>query len=574
MEHKSETKICQNCKNDFTIESEDLSFYEKIDVPAPTFCRECRLQRRMSWRNERSLHKVKCSAPGHEEDIISMYNPMSLHVVFDNNYWWSDKCDATEYSLSYDFSRTFFEQFNELLIKVPLPALSILNSINSDYTNFVDSNKNCYLIFGSGWNENAQYGNKLFQCKDSQDLLMCTKCELSYECVGCLESYRLMWSKDSKNCSDSSFLFNCKNCNYCFGCTNLINKSYCIWNKQYTREEYFEKLEKLDLKNNKKIKELQERYYREMYLTSVRRYANIISSVGCTGDNINNSKNCKLCFDIYQEVEDSKYLYSALFLKDSHDGIGVFKNELSYECVDANVGNSNFSGITLYDGSDVKYSFNCHDVKNCFGCTGLRQRSYCILNKQYTKEEYKELVPKIIQHMNDMPYVDSKGGVYKYGEFFPSELSPFNYNETIAQEYFPLTKAEALKQGYKWKDKEERNYKIDVKTKDIPDTIKEIADDIVGKVIECEHRGECNEQCTEAFKIIESELSFYRRMNLPLPHLCPNCRHYARLKQRNPLKLWHRKCMKPGCENEFETSYAPERKEIVYCEKCYQQEVY
>jgi hypothetical protein len=175
--------------------------------------------------------------------------------------------------------------------------------------------------------------------------------------------------------------------------------------------------------------------------------------------------------------------------------------------------------------------------------------------------------------MSDMPYIDSKGKIYKYGEFFPSELSPFAYNETIAQEYFPVSKEQAIQQGYKWKDKEERNYKIDIKTEDIPDNINETTEDILGKVIECAHLGNCNQQCTEAFKIIPEELAFYKRMGLSLPHLCPNCRHYERLAQRNPLKLWHRSCMNKDCNNKFETSYAPERPEIVYCEKCYQQEV-
>ncbi len=146
--------------------------------------------------------------------------------------------------------------------------------------------------------------------------------------------------------------------------------------------------------------------------------------------------------------------------------------------------------------------------------------------------------------------------------------------QKVRWEYFPLNKEEALKQGYKWKDKEERNYVIDIKNEDIPNDIKDVKEDILGKVIECEHKGECNEQCTEAFKIISDELTFYKRMNLPLPHLCPNCRHYQRLKQRNPLKLWHRKCMHEGCNNEFETSYAPERPEIIYCEQCYNREVY
>lgn len=54
---------------------------------------------------------------------------------------------------------------------------------------------------------------------------------------------------------------------------------------------------------------------------------------------------------------------------------------------------------------------------------------------------------------------------------------------------------------------------------------------------------------------------------------CQNCRHYSRFAWRNPAKLWHRKCMKPGCTNEFETSYAPDRPEIIYCEGCYNNEV-
>jgi hypothetical protein len=209
-----------------------------------------------------------------------------------------------------------------------------------------------------------------------------------------------------------------------------------------------------------------------------------------------------------------------------------------------------------------------------FGCVSLRGKSYCIFNKQYTKEEYENLVPKIIKHMSDAPYIDKKGRVYRYGEFFPSELSPFPYNKTVAQEFFPLDKERAIFENFWWKDKEERNYNIDIKTEDIEDDINDVNDDITNKIIECAHKGTCNQQCTEAFKIIPEELQFYKRMNLPLPRLCPNCRHYERLSQRNPLKLWHRTCMKEGCTNEFETSYSPDRPEIVYCEKCYQQEVY
>ena len=576
---QNQTKVCQNCKNDFTIESEDFNFYEKVSVSPPTFCPECRLQRRMTYRNERSLYKRSCSLCG--KNIISMYDPNRPYSTYCHDCWWGDKWDPLFSGAEYDFLKPFFEQYSELLRRTPLLTLSNLNSVNSEYGNFTDNNKGCYLIFGSGWSENMRYGRMANWVKDSQDLMNVGKSELMYECVNCHESYGLRYCYNCKNCTDSFFLNNCRNCSNCFGCVNLISKSYCIFNEQHTKEEYQKKILEMDCGNWSNKEKTQHSLSNGLFSSAIYKYANIVGSVNCTGDNIDSSKNCKNCFDTFTGCQDIKYMYSGIAkLKDAYDGIGQFQNDFSYECVDNDIGNSNKFTITVYASNNTFYSWNCHGCSNIFGCTGLRQKNYCILNHQYTKEEYEELLPKIIKQMNDLPYTDKKGRVYKYGEFFPPELSPFCYNETIAEEYFPLTKVEALKQGYKWKEKEERNYNIDIKNEDIPNDIKDVTDAILGKVIECEHSSKnehpanCGASCTEAFKIIPSELQFYQRMNLPLPHLCPNCRHYQRLKQRNPLKLWHRKCMKIGCVNEFETSYAPERKEIIYCERCYQQEVY
>src|SRR3989344_2822268 len=580
---KSERRLCQNCGQDFTIEAEDFNFYEKIKVPPPTFCHECRNQRRMSWRNERSLHKIDCKAPGHTEKIISMYRDAENYNIVDNEFWWSDEWDPISFGQEYDFSKPFFEQYSELLKRVPLAALSTVNSVNSEYTNFVDENKNCYLIFGSGWNENVRYGNKLLSCKDSQDLFMCEKCELCYECTDCAESYRLYWSFKSKSCTYSYFLYNCKNCSNCFGCSNLVSQSYCIWNKQYTREEYFKELENLKITSHQSFLSLRGKFTREIYLPAIHRYANIVLSVNCTGDNITESKNCQNCFEAFKNVENAKYEYGSLDVKDSYDGNGIFDNELSYELVDCNRDANNLFSITTYDSNDIRYMFNCHNSEHCFGCVGLRKKQYCILNKQYSKEEYEELLPKIIRQMNHMPYVDRKGRVYKYGEFFPIEISPFSYNETLAYEYFPLTETEAKEKKYNWLGKEERSYEIDLIPEQIPDDIHNTDESVLGKILGCEHVGGCSEQCTKAFRIVQEELKFYKRMNLPLPKLCPNCRHFNRLKNRNPLRLWHRECMcdkknhlhgENKCGVEFETSYAPEKPEIVYCEKCYQQEVY
>jgi hypothetical protein len=65
---------------------------------------------------------------------------------------------------------------------------------------------------------------------------------------------------------------------------------------------------------------------------------------------------------------------------------------------------------------------------------GLRNKEYCIFNKQYTKEAYEELVVKIIEYMKTTG---------ERGEFFNPSYAPFGYNETIAQNDSPLLQSEA-----------------------------------------------------------------------------------------------------------------------------------
>jgi hypothetical protein len=253
----------------------------------------------------------------------------------------------------------------------------------------------------------------------------------------------------------------------------------------------------------------------------------------------------------------------------------TLQGELEYESMTGSGGSYNQVSCFMCTVSrDILYSISCKNCSNCFGCVGLTNAEYCIFNKQYTKEEYFEMVEKIKKHMDEMLYIDSRGRVFKYGEFFPYDFSFFGYNESLAHDFFPLEKKFIEDKGYKYTIPRERIYSSTISSKDLPDDIKEVDENILNEIIACPNNGNELTLCTRAYKIHVEELSFYRQKNLPLPRYCPNCRHYERLKYRNPIKLWHRKCMKAGCTNEFETSYAPDRPEKVYCEKCYQQAVY
>ncbi len=124
--------------------------------------------------------------------------------------------------------------------------------------------------------------------------------------------------------------------------------------------------------------------------------------------------------------------------------------------------------------------------------------------------------------------------------------------------WYPLTKEEALSQGYKWEDPDPREYLPQKYI--VPADIKEVKDEIIDEILACR-------DCGKNYKIIEAELNFYRRQNLPIPLKCHDCRHKDRFKLRNPRHLYDRNCQK--CGQEIKTTYDPDRPEPVCCEKCF-----
>ncbi|NUJ97751.1 hypothetical protein HGA92_03100 [Candidatus Gracilibacteria bacterium] len=628
-----ETRICKHCGVSFDITDKDLEFYEKVSpvfqrlvslketslngeniplngggikggvsqssdsffefgfkdlgngkvkylIPFPTLCPDCRQQRRLSFRNEGKLYKRKCDLTGNE--IISIYSPFSSVVVYNSKDWWSDKWNPLDYGNVFDFEKTFFEQFHTLMMKIPFQGTFItLDSENSAFGNHNGKMKDCYLCFACWHCEKTFYSKKAIQNKNVFDGIGGQKLENCYQIIGAQECYSCFYCINSNLCSNSYFLYDCKNCEYCFACYNLINKKYCIFNEAYSKEDYLKKVE--EIKNEYLLGAWEK--MSEIIKKAINKNLLIYNCEDSIGDNIRNCKNCYFAYE-FENAENCKYVDNGGEICDSvYDGRGVGDRfSLGYEIFDTGVGavQTCFTGI-CHGASHTFYSMNCYSCNYLFGCIGLRNKSYCILNKQYTKEEYEALVPKIIEHM-------MKTG--EWGEFFPSSLSPFGYNETVAQEYYPInpevsktglegkinyidregntykTLQEARKRPvFKWSNYEAPFPKVEkiIPASKLPNNIADIPDDILNWAIECEIT-------KKPFKIIKEELAFYRKHNLPIPRRHPDQRHLDRMNLRNPRHLYTRNCDK--CGKEIQTTYAPERPEIVYCEDCYNKEVY
>src|SRR3989338_6513758 len=286
-----------------------------------------------------------------------------------------------------------------------------------------------------------------------------TKCERCYGSFWIRNSHRAHFSTRSMDNVSVWFCFGSKGLTDCFGCVNLMNKSYHIFNQPYSKEEYKRRIEEMKLNTWSGLQKAREE---AIAFSKQFPYAclNGVFNDGVTGEYISESKNVHYGYLVnggkdlkyvqYLQVRGAENSYDLTIWGETHT--------LAYETCQSGMGvsNSHFLKSCWAEIVDSEYCMDCRGISNCFGCVGLQKKQYCIFNKQYSKEEYRVLREKIIGQMNAMPYADKKGRVYKYGEFFPAEFAPFEYNVSLAQEHFPLTKEEAIAQGYSWNRSEER----------------------------------------------------------------------------------------------------------------------
>ena len=365
---KAQTKTCQNCKKDFTIEPDDFGFYEKIKVPPPTWCPECRFKRRLSWQGYQILYKRKCDFTG--EDVITTHHQNSPYKVYRQDIWWSDKWDPMSYGKEIDWSRPFLEQYAELMREVPLPSLYTEHSsmIRSDYCNGASQCKDCYLCFRITGGENCAYLNLVSDVKDCIDCSYNRHDQIGYGNVITHTGYQTFFCEDVVGSMNMWFCRSCVGCSDCVGCANLTKKKYCIFNKQYTKEEFQEIFQKYDFGSVENLDEFS-KTATEFLLTQPRKQFNDRASVNTTGEYVYNSKNVHDSY-MARKAKDCRYCQ---FIKsgpatDCYDytlfGEGA---ELIYESTWVGLKSSSVKfSVWNYGVSNVEFCFGCHSSSNMF----------------------------------------------------------------------------------------------------------------------------------------------------------------------------------------------------------------
>ena len=456
------------------------------------------------------------------------------------------------------------DQVLALLKEVPHYNLwKIGNNENAEYTNMILGARNCYLAFSCLESDGVVYGKNVDYSKDCADCYNVFKGELLYECVDVRESYHCAYLTRSTKCSDSYLCRDCHDVSDCFGCANLKHKQYCWFNEQLSRQEYERRLK--EAFQSRGAFEEEQKKFNEFAKRQPVEFAVIRASEGATGDFVYNCKDTRASFDVYND-DNIGEAFRVYDVKDSCRISYTKDGELVYEYIS---GPGFMKTIASTSGSSLTnsaYCFACYDSDNLFGCAGLRKKKFCILNKEYSEQEYFDLRKKIIEGLR-------KEGAY--GEFFPATQAFHAYNDSVAHEYFPLTKDEVLARGWRWNDDQGGTRgKETIKPDTVPDTITAVPDSITKEVLACVG-------CGLNYRIQAKELQLLHALSLPVPLHCQECRFARRLRLHNFPPLYPRQCMcavsshghAGRCATKFETTYPPDSPGIVYCNPCYQEEV-
>lgn len=484
-----------------TYSPEYLQLHKKFAVPLHYLTPEQTRFFHYAFRNEINVFFRKCDLT--EESIISQFPPESPFKVYRHNLWWTKDFDIAE--ADYNPTEPFFKQFKKLQLQVPRMSVACDSTmINCPFVNCANHCKDCHMIFASGNNEQCFYCINTERSKSTMNASIAHECTLCHEITSCRNCYNVDYSAYCIDCSDSRFLYDCRRCRNCFLCVGFVGKEYCLLNKQYTKQEYTEQLKKYNPLTN----ELAEQLYDQLEkarLNYIHKYANIVGSENCTGNDISFSKNCLNSY-IIEYSKDCINSSSLRRCKDCLDfDLWGDPGELCY--------NSMSCGYDVYylkmcfdcwnNCRFLTYCDSCPGCENCFGCVGIKYKKYCVLNKQYSEKEYNNLVTKIVEDMKKNS---------EWGQFFPPYCSPHTLNNSMTNEYFEINEKLAAKLGFEWMDKSiERKYDKNLvyKSSMISSEVEE--NEIKGKILICSKTG-------LPYNIQSKELALLKRKNLPLPN--------------------------------------------------------
>lgn len=544
-------KECPTCHTQFVVTPEDETLLRQVGVDEPIECTPCVWRRLLSFFVFGRFRKTTSALSG--KPIITNFPESTRFPLYERGEWVSDAWDPMEYGVEYDSARPFLDQLEGLVGRVPHPHQSGIKNTDSEWCDDVWNSKNCYLCRSLLDCEDVSYAYRTFACKNSIDLAFCFKSEASYDSLYCFNCYQVRYCFNAHDSMDSAFLYDCRNVQDCFMCWNLRNTQHCIRNVQYSKDEYEKKRAEFDTASFAGVAHLKEEFWRHVAEDAVHRLNYNLKTVTSTGNFLSECKGCTNCYFL-DKSENCRHVFRGFTDTDTIHAVASMCEKCALSSLDAYI----YETVATSHCTSCRYSAYldyCEECEYCFGCVGLRKKQYCILNKQYSKEEYAATIERMKADMR------TRG---EWGAFFPYGAGYCGYNFTVAHWYFPETKEGAERFGGRWEEQNDADA-LGMSEHEIPDRIDDVPDDLPAQPIRCPKSG-------WRFNIAPRELEFYRKYRIPVPHHHFDVRTLERFKPFTVFREQSGSCC--FCGKGIVHFYPPEWKyRKIACLECYQEKI-
>ncbi len=378
----------------------------------------------MAWYPNKKLYKGQSSVS--KKLLITVYPDGSPIPLLSHEEWINP--NRISPSLPVDLHRPFFDQFAELQKITPVVCLLSNQQENAEYCQDVEQLKNSYIVFDAINGEEILYCVRVYNCKSCMDSYWIKDSELLYDCTYMFSCYNVRYSFNCKNVSDSMFLVDCHNVKHAFMCSNWRNKEFGLFNRQVTQHEFETFMASHNFTDPAVIAQFRQQFETELLPKTICPPAFLENCEDVQGNYLKNCQRVRDGFESWdlQDCEDVFQCADGHHIRHAY----MCNDKVAYveQCVATgiqayNVKNSAF----VWKSSNIEYSYLCINCQDCFGCIGLRNQKFCIFNRQYSQADYEILRTQLVAAMS------TRG---EYGNFFPIELSPFRYEDTIAADFF------------------------------------------------------------------------------------------------------------------------------------------
>ena len=350
--------------------------------------------------------------------IITSSHP-STGVKVLNDEEWFDR-DFQSINQEIDFDRSFFDQMYELKLKVPVSATRNFEKPENSICLASYGDQNSYFVAASK-SKDTFFSIVALDTESSNMVYNSQAITNSSHVIHSERIFNCQFVSESRDCMNSDFIFDCRNCEYCFGATSKRNKKYLWFNEQLTQTEWEKRRAEVDLGSRQVSTEYKEQY--DQLVAKAVWPENFNEKVeNSTGEYLTEVTDCEM---VYFANGGARNEYHTTWSMGKTENNSFCANpsgsQYSYLSSAINSCNKALFSIWTVRSQNVEYCQDCYDCEDCFACVGLRHKRFCILNKQYSEDEYWDQVDKIKCAMLDSSeYGEPMSGRFTVGYFMES----------------------------------------------------------------------------------------------------------------------------------------------------------